>query len=190
MAAEVRSGPLSVHRWGEIGGLRWGDVNFAIREIHIQQSLVEIAETKGAKKLGTKERRVFGPPKTDAGDRTIPLPQRAIETLRRHRASLGALPHPDRLVFTDAKGGPLCRSNFRRRHWVPLRDVLGLSKTFRFHDLRHCFASTLLNAGTDVVTLAALMGHEDSGVTHRVYLHLMPGAKEEAAGGLDSLFGT
>ena len=47
----------------------------------------------------------------------------------------------------------------------------------------------LLNAGTDVVTLAALMGHEDSGVTHRVYLHLMPGAKEEAASRLDSLFG-
>ena len=54
---------------------------------------------------------------------------------------------------------------------------------------RGCFASTLAKAGTDVVTLAALMGHADPSVTLRIYSHLIPGAKAEAAKRLDGLFG-
>ena len=44
---------------------------------------------------------------------------------------------------------------------------------FRFHDLRHCFASWNRQAGVDIDTLADLMGHKDTRMTRR-YAHITP----------------
>ncbi|GAB62737.1 putative phage integrase [Candidatus Jettenia caeni] len=44
---------------------------------------------------------------------------------------------------------------------------------FRFHDLRHCFASWNRQSGVDLDTLAELMGHKDTRMTRR-YAHITP----------------
>jgi len=45
-------------------------------------------------------------PKTSRSRRRVDLPARALEALRAHRERLGAVPHPERLIFTDSEGGP------------------------------------------------------------------------------------
>ncbi len=56
-------------------------------------------------------------------------------------------------------------------------------KDFRFHDLRHTFASQLVMAGVDLTTVKELLGHKDIKMT----LHLAPAHKRNAVNVLDTL---
>jgi integrase len=60
-------------------------------------------------------------------------------------------------------------------------------KDFRFHDLRHTFASHLVMAGVDLVTVKDLMGHVGINMTVR-YSHLAPEHKAEAVAKLGDRF--
>lgn len=59
---------------------------------------------------------------------------------------------------------------------------------FRFHDLRHCFASWNRQAGVDIYTLAELMGHKDTKMTMR-YAHITPVHLTKAIGMLEKSYG-
>jgi site-specific recombinase XerD len=55
---------------------------------------------------------------------------------------------------------------------------------FRFHDLRHTFASNLVMEGLDIMTVKELMGHKDLTMSLR-YAHLAPNHKTKAVTILD-----
>jgi site-specific recombinase XerD len=64
--------------------------------------------------------------------------------------------------------------------WQRIRKAAGLPGNFRFHGLRHHFASTLVSSGVDLSVVQALLTHKDARTTQR-YAHLQPGAMWEAA---------
>jgi integrase len=70
--------------------------------------------------------------------------------------------------------------------WNKTRFAAGCSNV-RLHDLRHFFASGLIMAGCDVVTVQRAMGHSSATVTLNTYAHLWPKADDRtrsAAAGL------
>ena len=75
----------------------------------------------------------------------------------------------DGLVFPNADGD---RFGSIKKSWAGLTDDAKLAD-FRFHDLRHDFASKLVMAGVDLYTVKELLGHASIEMTQR-YAHLAP----------------
>jgi len=97
--------------------------------------------------------------------RHIPLNAEALDVLKRWKKQ-GA---GKGLVFPGAGGGRLTNVN---KSWEGLVADAELAD-FRFHDLRHHFASRLVMAGIDLNTVRELLGHADIAMTLR-YAHLAP----------------
>jgi integrase len=98
-------------------------------------------------------------------NRFIPLNSVALEVLDELPASLDRTA----LVFKNSEGGEWDRL---RKHWEYAVFAAGL-EDFRFHDLRHTYASRLVMAGIDLAVLRELLGHRDFEMTLR-YAHLAP----------------
>ena len=84
-------------------------------------------------------------------------------------------------MFPSPKGGGMmdnCKSA-----WEHLLKDAGI-EGFRWHDMRHDFASRLVMAGVDLNTVRELLGHADLKMTLQ-YAHLAPEAKAQAVEALD-----
>jgi integrase len=133
-------------RWGELAGLRRSRVDLLHRTITVAEQLTEVDGTLA-----------FGLPKTEAGNRTVVVPRFLVEILERHLTEYSDR-GPEGLVFPAAEGGPMRRSNFRRRIWEPATRKTGLVGV-RFHDLRHTAGTQTAIAGATTKELIARLGH-------------------------------
>jgi integrase len=102
----------------------------------------------------------------------LPLNAAAMEALRKLRR----LPDPLGYVLATRTRGERPRDG---RHWFEDAIKEAGIKNFRYHDLRHTFASRLVMAGVDIRTVQALMGHRTIQMTLR-YSHLSPAHLREA----------
>jgi len=102
--------------------------------------------------------------------RHIPLNQEAADILLTWKGR-----DANALVFPGRNGEPF---NNVKRAWTGLLDAAKI-KDFRWHDLRHTFASKLVMAGVDLNTVRELLGHSDIKMTLR-YAHLAPEHKADA----------
>jgi integrase len=91
------------------------------------------------------------------------------------------------LVFTIPGGGPINADNLRNQTYARLVQLAGLRR-IRPHDLRHCYASTLLAAGVPLKTVSELQGHSSVSITADIYGHLTLDTKREAANRLGGIF--
>lgn len=104
--------------------------------------------------------------------RHIPLNAEAVQVLRDWQASTG---NTSGYVFPAEDGGRLDNINAA---WSRVLKAAGIDR-FRFHDLRHTFASWLVMQGVDLNTVRDLLGHADLKMTLR-YAHLAPEHKAAA----------
>ena len=88
------------------------------------------------------------------------------------------------LVF-HVSGKPLYRKQIQRALRKACKKV-GIGD-LRFHDLRHCFASLLIQSGEDLYTIQKLLGHKDGRMTQR-YAHLTQGKLASAVNNLHTVW--
>jgi integrase len=121
-AAMVLLATFAGSRLGELLGLRRRHVNLLHHCVYIEEQAVEL-------KNGT---RLTGPPKSDAGVRTVALPPQIVVNLEDH-LDLFVATDSDALLFTGADGEPLSRRIWNAR-WNAARAAVGLPH-LHFHDL-------------------------------------------------------
>lgn len=192
-AAEGRYRPFLITviftgmRASELRGLSWADVDLDKAQIHVRQR--------------ADKYHVIGMPKSDAGQRTIPLTPMVVNALREWRL---ACPKGEfNLVFPNGEGNVEWHANIIKRGLWPAMIKAGVvvptgkldgegapimaAKYTGLHALRHWFASWCINSKADgglelsPKAVQARMGHSSIQVTFDTYGHLFPAADEAQA---------
>jgi integrase/recombinase XerD len=131
-------------------GLRLSElIHLHVTDIDSARMVIHVRHGKGAK------------------DRLVPLSRRLLEELRAYWRQY----RPSTWLFPgDKPGQPITGSNMQRRFGQLVKRV-GLTKHCSLHTLRHSYATHLLEAGVDLLTLKTLLGHKTLETTTR-YLHV------------------
>ena len=163
-------------RASELRGLRWADVDLARGELRVRQR----ADCFNA----------IGRPKSEAGERTVPLLPMLISALRAHRLACpkGTLD----LVFPNGNGNVESHQNIVQRGLQPAEIAAGVvarsgkAKYPGLHALRHFYASWLINRRVDgglelpLKLVQARLGHASVTMTADCYGHLFPRGDDRA----------
>jgi integrase len=163
-------------RLGEAAALKWADLDFHGGFIQLARSATRSGRLTTPK--SGKGRRV------DLSAGLAEILKSELVKARATALELGA--ETSEWIFTDARGGRLDVGNFRNRVWGPLLTRAGLRR-IRVHDLRHSYASLLIQDGWPLKYVQEQLGHHSIQITSDVYGHLVPGANRAAADRLDAL---
>jgi integrase len=157
-------------RFGELAGLHW-------RRLDLERGAIQVVE-KFDQKAG-----VIDPLPKDNEQRSVPLPDDLVAMLIQHRDRTApgrgrtcGIPHAGGrcvgdLVFRGPRGAPLRSNEWGRGPWKRALALAEIEGRVRPHDMRHTYASWLLQQGVHLAELARMMGHSDWEVT-RKYAHL------------------
>jgi integrase len=161
----------------EVLALPWSDVGTAV---HVRRTLT-----------AANGNLHFGPPKSAAGRRDLPMPAFVAAALRRHRVGQAerllaiGLREPE-LVVDNGIGEPCQPATFSGawKDWATARGFEGIT----FHGLRHGAATLLLAAGVPDLVAMRTMGHADTRILAR-YQDVVSELQQEAAAKMEGLLG-
>ena len=169
-------------RSGEVLALRWSDIDFDSRRLHVRYTLHRQRASYSLEE-----------PKTDRSRRTISLSTSILSRLQQHRSgqnverlAIGPAWNDEDFVFTNRFGDPLNVSNMPRQEMKPLLVKAGLSDKVRFHDLRHTAISLALASSTAPTDVMQMAGHSSVALTLSRYAHALPGAERRATEAIDA----
>jgi integrase len=159
-------------RRGELFGLRWSDFDVERRRLWIRRSLDNCGE--------------FNEPKTKRSVRAIACRPTLVQALVEHRLQ-STFSADDDLIFPNVGGGPMDAANFVRREFRPVLKRAGLPLV-RFHDLRHTFASLLIDRGVAPKLISEQLGHASIAITMDRYGHLFDQSYADASDAIEQAF--
>ena len=154
---------MSGARQGELLGLKWSDVDWVNNQIKIQR---------------TYNNQRFYDVKSETSRRKIDIGPRVLTMLKKWKVACQA--NALDLVFPNKGGNPINHNNLVNRHFNPALKEAEIPR-IRFHDLRHTYASLLIEQGENIKYIQSQLGHSSPTVTLNVYAHLMKPVNQEAA---------
>jgi integrase len=161
-------------RFGEASALQVGDVSFLRRELDVCR---QVQRADG-------HRQEIRAPKYGS-ERTVFVPDALLALLAEHIRVHAPGDNAERWLFDGVDGMPI-HENSVGHLWRKTRAAAGVG--YRLHDLRHFYASGLINAGCDVVTVQRALGHHSATVTLSTYSHLWPDASDRTRKAAGELF--
>lgn len=176
LSALIRTAWRTGLRLGEMLALQWQDVDFEAGTIMVRRNIVEVEG----------KRIVQDAPKTEKGRRTVVMSATVAADLKAHKArqaaerlKAGAEWQDGGWVFCTQGGKMLAPRNVERLFYT-VRDRAQLPE-YGFHSLRHTWATLAKRAGVDIAEIADALGHESPAFTAKVYAHVVPEGRREAA---------
>jgi integrase len=166
-------------RRGEALGVQVGDIDFLARTLRVTRQLQrakppDVDAGKNLVEAAGGIAVVIRAPKYES-ERTIYLPDELVTILSEHVRLHTPKGEPTRWLFGEA--GKPWHDNLVDYRWRSTRVDAGV--TYKLHQLRHYFASGLIAAGCDVVTVQRAMGHASATTTLSTYAHLWPTAEDK-----------
>ncbi len=160
-------------RIGEVTALKWKDIDFDNRLIHVQRTFSrdQLMETP---KNG-KDRLV---------DMSKQLSTVLYDLKMDSEASEAKGVNGSEWIFKNQVGSAIDIRNWRKRIFYKTIAKAGLDK-IRIHDLRHTYASLLIEAGESLAYIRDQLGHHSISFTVDIYGHLTPGGNKDAVDRLD-----
>ena len=145
-------------RIGELCALRWQDVDTEKRILTVNHTIQRIQDFSG----GKRTKVIITEPKSQSSKRTIPVPDCLIPMLKELKSKA------DSYVLTGS-----CKPIEPRTMQYRFKRILDNVNlpSYRFHSLRHAFASGAIEIGFDVKTLSEILGHSSVQITLDRYVH-------------------
>lgn len=158
---------------GAFAGLRVGEAcGLLVTDVDFMRGVVRPSQQYGGKPLKSK-----------ASGAAVPIPHDLALTLA---AAVQA--HGGDHVMADQWGQPVGPWMVERAVREVRGSVVGLPDGFRFHDLRHTYASLLIEQGLDVKTVQARLRHASAMTTLNTYGHLFPDSDDKSRDAVGSAF--
>ncbi len=157
-------------RMGEIVGLKYSDVDYIRKTIHVQRQLEKIpASSSGMPRIKQEVST-----KTPSGDRVLRLPQIVLEAVMEERTRYEMLRSRRKKAFQDLDF--ICCSSYGRPRtknyfWKPFKTLLkehGLPD-IKWHGLRHSYTTLLLKENCSLREVSRSLGHAKASFTADVY---------------------
>lgn len=186
--AILLAGAMGLRR-SEALGVRWSRIDWEKRTVLLDTKIVEYREN-GKKVVEPVEEM-----KNKSSRRTLPLPDPVYEmlTLKREQQSTyqkmfkGSYNRQYVDFVCVNQLGELLRPSYVTDHFRELLDKYGL-RHIRFHDLRHTFASLLINQDVPLINVSNFLGHSDLSTTANIYAHLDKASKQASADVISGMF--
>ncbi|MHB1534748.1 MAG: tyrosine-type recombinase/integrase [Acidimicrobiales bacterium] len=170
-------------RRGELCGLRWSDIDERRAQLSIARSIRHGLDKTELVVAPTKTGRVR---RVSLDERTMDLLAHYRREAERWAADARVELSPDAFILTlDPSGVTPLKPDTVTAGFA--RAAARVGARLRFHDLRHMSASLLIEAGTDVRTVAGRLGHADASTTLRIYAHAFEARDRQAAEVLGAL---
>ena len=147
-------------RVGEICSLKWKNIDLDDRKIYIDKTLQRVYN-KNKKNTNL----IIDRPKTECSIRSIPINQKLYAILRPLRKK-----YKDEDYFLSGKSKEIVEP---RNYQYTFKSILKECKIkpYKFHILRHTFATNCIEVGMDAKSLSEILGHSDVNVTLGIYVH-------------------
>ena len=167
-------------RVGELGGMKWSDIDFKKKVVHVRRSL-------SCSYYNGEKRMMLVTPKTVNSIREIPFLGEMEEILKSQKKKQNKLKEElgsrwrstddlKDLVFTTGMGSPCVRyvvlAVQENREPREIRD-------FHPHSLRHTFATRCFEKKMEPKVVQRLMGHSSISITLNIYTHVLDNIMEE-----------
>lgn len=164
-------------RKGEVMGLRWSDVDFENRNIYVRYNLCRVENPEPDEKGRRRATYQLLEPKNKKSIRVIPMLDEVYFALmeQKRRQDIEKEQYhevyEDRgFVFANLTGNYLSQRGFMDDYYAFLKKY-GIKKV-RFHDLRHTFASLLIESDVSMKVVQELLGHSTITTSMDIYAHV------------------
>lgn len=147
-------------RIGELCALKWENIDLKAKNIYVKQTLQRVYDSNLR-----KSNIIIDKPKTENSVRTIPINSKLYEILSE--------------IIKKYKNTDYFLSGSSEKYIEPrkyqnyFKSVLKKSKVkdYKFHILRHTFATNCIEVGMDIKSLSEVLGHSDINITLKTYVH-------------------
>lgn len=182
LSLAVQLGLFAGMRISEIAALQWKDIDLKSGFIQVRRNVQRVKNHEAGQRKTINQ---IGTPKSPKAFRSIPITSILMKSLKGYEKKDVK---PEAFVIAK-KSGSAYDVRTIQRYFKKIISALKIDN-YRFHDLRHTFATRAKESGMDIQIISEILGHSETAVTMNIYLHITDLHKKQEMVLLDKLNST